>query len=328
MRSALVVTCGSSRVESFGALKLANWLRRTGYRVATANEFNPLWDAGYDLYCFSIVFSWHLPNLVEWATAAKRFGCVWIGGPAVSFHQANKRYVFKRTGILPVTGIDERFEKEPGRYPYAYFSRGCPAYSPACGTCPVTFIEGNTFTLYPDAEPAPLLLDNNLSALPADYQEHIIRRYAERWRGKLVDANSGFEPHTFTEETLLRWKRFPLRYWRFGYDDLTERDQALEMMRLLRRHGYSGEKVRVYTLIGNEPIADCRKRIEEVIAHGCHPWPQRMRPLDWQGGALPTRHDWDEPTLIACQRFYSSGAFWKRMKPQEFFYQGRYPLAV
>jgi hypothetical protein len=99
------------------------------------------------------------------------------------------------------------------------------------------------------------------------------------------------------------------------------------MMRRLRSYGLSGERVRVYTLIGNEPIADCRRRIEEVIAHGFHPWPQRLRPLDYLGGALPTRFDWDEPTLIAFQRFYSLKALWGRIKPDAFHYQGRYPLA-
>jgi hypothetical protein len=195
--------------------------------------------------------------------------------------------------------------------------------------CPVTFIEGSDFTFYPDAEPSMLLCDNNLSALPGDYQDHIIRRYRERWTSRnLVDANSGFEPHTFTETTLNRWKAFPLRYWRFGYDDLSERDQALEMMALLKAHGYHGEKVKVYTLVGNEPMADCHKRVREVVAAGFHPWPQRLRPLDWLGGPLPCRHDWDEPTLIAFQRFYSIAGLWKRNKPEEFFYQGRYPLKV
>lgn len=143
-----------------------------------------------------------------------------------------------------------------------------------------------------------------------------------------MDANSGFEPHTFTIETLKRWERFPLSCWRFGYDDLTERNEALRMMKLLRDHGHTGEKVRVYTLIGNEPMEACHQRVREVIENGCHPWPQRLRPLDWLGpdGTLPTRHDWDEPTLIAFQRFYGNRAFWSRLTPDEFFYQSRFPL--
>jgi hypothetical protein len=321
---ALVITIGSPK-ESFGAMKLAAWLRRIGYHVDERSQVR-MFDSDYDLYCFSCVFSWRLPALIDQVLYAKLWGEVWIGGPAVTFHPANAAFVREKTGITPFVGLDDRFESEVGQYPYAYFSRGCPAYTPACGVCPVPRIEGNQFRFYPDAIPAPMLLDNNLSALPVEYQEHIIDRYAD-WRGK-VDANSGFEPHTFDSATLARWGRFPLRFWRFGYDDLTERDQALEMMRLLKAHGYQGQKVRVYTMIGNEPIRDCHKRIREVIDHGMHPWPQRLRPLDWLGpdGTLPTRFDWDEASLIAYQRFYSYAGLWKRMKPEEFFYQSRYAL--
>lgn len=327
MKSALVVTVGSKQ-ESLGALKLSRYLSRIGYTVSQSTSIDPMFDINYDLYCFSAVFSWRLPSLVQMANIAKRHGEVWIGGPAVTFHPSNAAYVLSQTGISPTIGIDERFEREPGSYPMVYFSRGCPAYTPACGLCPVPRIEGNQFRYYPDAEPAPLLLDNNLSALPADYQDHIIARYQKFPRK--VDANSGFEPHTFTSATLKRWANFPLTCWRFGYDDLTERPQALEMMRLFRHHGYSGEKVRVYTLIGNEPISDCTRRIQEVIDNGFHPWPQRLRPLDWLGpdGTLPCRFDWDEPTLIAFQRFYSMAGLWKKLKPKEFFYQGRHPLDV
>lgn len=34
-----------------------------------------------------------------------------------------------------------------------------------------------------------------------------------------------------------------------------------------------------------------------------------------------------EPTLIAFQRFYSIAGLWKRLQPEEFFYQQRFPLA-
>lgn len=322
MRTAAVITVGSP-MESLGAMKLARWLSRTGYAVTTgADVFKP-----YDLYCFSVVFSWRLPEAVKMIQRVKGLGEVWIGGPAVTFHPANAAYVERETGIKPTIGIDERFEREPGDYPMVYFSRGCPAYTPACGICPVPRIEGNDFRYYPDATPAKLLLDNNLSALPVAYQDHIIKRYRDDWRGGRVDANSGFEPHTFTEETLLRWQKFPLMFWRFGYDDLTERGEARRMMALLKRHGYKGDKVRVYTMIGNEPKEACHQRIREVIEAGFHPWPQRMRPLDWIGGPLPTRHDWTEPDLIAYQRFYSMAGLWKGRAPSEFYYQGRHPIA-
>lgn len=323
MRAA-VITIGS-KWESLGALKLANWLRRQGWEVEQLTEITELFF-DFDLCAFSVVFSWKLPELVRMVKIAQLNRCeVWIGGPAVTFHRDNYRYVVDETGINPHCGLDERFEREPGSYPMVYFSRGCPAYSPACGFCPVQKIEGYEFTFYPDASPAPLLLDNNLSALPEDYQDYIIGRY-EGWHGK-VDANSGFEPHSFTDETLRRWGRFPLLCWRFGYDDLAERDQALEMMQRLKAAGYRGKKVRVYVLIGNEPVEDCIQRIIEVIEHGFEPVPQRLRPLNWRGGPLPTRHDWTESKLIACQRFYMAPQLWKSMSPHDFYYQGHYPLS-
>jgi hypothetical protein len=328
MKTAVVITVGSP-MESLGAMKLARWLARTGYEVSTATNVAPLVER-FDLYCFSVVFSWRLVEMIEMVKAVKDLGEVWIGGPAVTFHPANAELVERETGIRPTKGIDERFEREPGAYPMVYFSRGCPAYTPACGVCPVPRIEGNTFRYYRDSRPAPLLLDNNLSALPADYQDFIIKTYADSWRGGRVDANSGFEPHTFDARTFERWSKFPLLYWRFGYDDTTERDEALEMMRLLKFNNVPPRMVRVYTLIGNEPKKICSDRIREVIANGFYPWPQRKRPLDWLGpdGTLPCDHDWDESTLIAYQRFYSIAGLWKTMKPEEFFYQGRYPLAV
>lgn len=327
---AFVITVDDSPKGSLGAMKLANWLKRTGWECQEVNDLTWL-DKGADLYAFSCVFSWYLPRLVEFVKLTLGWGSeVWIGGPAVSFHRDNAKYVERETGIKPHHGIDDRFEREPGEYSMVYFSRGCPAFTPACGQCPVPFLEGNEFRFYPESQPAKLLLDNNLSELPEDYQDYIIRRYAEKWdmkRGK-VDANSGFEPHSFNEKTLLRWKEFPLMCWRFGYDDITERDEALEMMALLKKYGYHGEKVRVYTMIGNEPIDICHQRIREVIEMGMHPWPQRLRPLNWVGpkGTLPCLFDWDEPTLISYQRFYSIAGLWKPRPPQEFFYQQRFPL--
>lgn len=324
LKRALVVTVGCKN-ESLGAFKLRSWLIREGWHVEMSSSAS-MFDNGFDLYAFSVVFSWRLPALVQMVRIVKRFGEVWIGGPAVTFHPDNRRYIFEQTGIQPQHGIDMRFEEEATDCGMVYFSRGCPAYTAACGFCPVPKIEGTKFRFYRKSVPAKLLLDNNLSALPDEYQDYIIHRYSEEWTGGSVDANSGFEPHSFTEKTFDRWSRFPLACWRFGYDDITERDEALSMMRMFRSRGLSGQKVRVYTLIGNEPKEACHRRIREVIEHGFHPVPQRLRPLNWRSGPLPCQYDWDEPTLISFQRFYSLAGLWKMMRPEEFFYQKRYPL--
>jgi hypothetical protein len=53
-------------------------------------------------------------------------------------------------------------------------SEGCPV---GCFFCIVPAMEGKAFTLLPEFTPRPVLTDNNLSALPADYQRHIVDRY-------------------------------------------------------------------------------------------------------------------------------------------------------
>src|SRR5579863_2024792 len=112
-------------------------------------------------------------------------------------------------------------------------SRGCPGKGTEdnpdpCTFCIVPGMEGTRFTLLPDFPVRPILCDNNLSALPAEYQDYIIERYVKQGV-QLKDANSGFEPHTFTEEVYQRWK--PLLNagggpWRFAFDEMKEAPQV------------------------------------------------------------------------------------------------------
>src|SRR3546814_7978036 len=74
-------------------------------------------------------------------------------------------------------------------------SEGCPV---GCWYCVVPAMEGNSFTLLPEFTPRPVLTDNNLSALPSDFQQHIVDRYTAA-RVPLLAANSGFEPKTFDQ---------------------------------------------------------------------------------------------------------------------------------
>src|SRR5258708_37822500 len=110
-----------------------------------------------------------------------------------------------------------------------FASRGC---SLKCSFCIVPRLEGDLVTL-PDFEPKPVLCDNNLSALPAAYQKHIIERYT-RAAMPLLDANSGFEPTTFDDEVFARWKPIVKGPWRFGFDEATEADAVRRVCHMLR----------------------------------------------------------------------------------------------
>lgn len=187
-------------------------------------------------------------------------------------------------------------------------SRGCPV---GCWFCVVPTMEGKTFTLIPDFPVRPILCDNNLSALPPDFQEHIIRRYHDAGV-KLTDANSGFEPITFTPDVYAQWKpllnagRGP---WRFAYDELKERNDVLRVMRMLVDEPQ--KRKRVYVLIGNEPIEDCMQRIQEVIEHGCEPHCQPLMKLNALERKPWVRFDWTDQKLRDVAR-WANKWIWKQ----------------
>lgn len=272
-----------------------------------------------DTTYLSIAFTWKLRDAIARAQFARAQGLkVVAGGPALfkkphgpeadtdhDFVKAKKRLAELADMPDVLLGIGEPVTHHN---PHATFaSRGCPK---DCHFCIVWRMEGQAFTLLPEFEPRPYLCDNNLSALPPEYQDHIIERY--RARGvKLVDANSGFEPETFTPDVYERWK--PLVNagggpWRFAYDELKERTQCLAVMQMLADEPQ--KRKRVYVLIGNEPFAECMQRIQEVIDHGCEPHVQPFIKLNALERKPHAKFDWTEAQLLAVAR-WANRRLWK-----------------
>ena len=202
---------------------------------------------------------------------------------------SDEKYVYSRIDASiqrPYAGTVYNLEVEEDR------SYCTPAF--AVHNCIVPRLEGVTFSFDPDFIPAPMLCDNNLSALPVSYQEHIISRYRS-FKQPLVDANSGFEPHYFDEGTYQRWKplldetRAP---WRFALDEMRELADVERMMTILKAE--SPKRKRVYCLVGNEPIAACYERAIRIIQWGGEPHCQFVLPLNWLGdpGKVKLRFDW------------------------------------
>src|SRR3546814_6661850 len=97
-------------------------------------------------------------------------------------------------------------------------------------------MEGKAFTLLPEFTPRPVLTDNNLSALPSDFQQHIVDRYTAAGV-PLLDANSGFEPKTFDQNVYERWRPINKGPWRFGLaetGELRSEEHTSELQSLLR----------------------------------------------------------------------------------------------
>jgi hypothetical protein len=261
------------------------------------------WDEG-DTFYLSVAFTWELDRAYAMALFAKQLGKrVIAGGPAL--------FLVKMQHILTdVAEIGTAYPDAVAKHnPMATFaSRGCPV---GCGFCIVPAMEGKEFTLLPDFAVRPILCDNNLSALPADYQDHIISRYVGEGV-PLLDANSGFEPRTFTPDVYARWK--PLLNagkgpWRFAYDEIAERAEVLQVMSMLANEPQ--KRKRVYVLIGNEPYAECMSRIQEVIDYGCEPHVQPYMKLVALTREPHVRFDWTRQKLKDVAR-WANGHVWKR----------------
>lgn len=319
MMRALVINCSEPHYN-LGARKLADWLRSEGHTVEEWAGDPGMFAYGYDLVCLSVIFSWHAPIARDIAQRVSAHSDVWAGGPGLF---ALWKWWKDETGLTVQRGIDTRFDKQRGNYKMTFASRGCPVN---CSFCIVPRLEGIEFTLDWDFQPAPVLCDNNLSALPADFQEHIIRRYQET-STRLGDANSGFEPRTFTEETYQRWKPILRGPWRFAFDEMSEEQWVRPMMDILKSE--SSKRKRVYVLIGNEPIAACYERAMKVIEWGGEPWCQYVLPLNWLGNpaAIRSRFDWTYRLGRDFARFFNRH-YYKYTTIQQYQAGQRTPFAA
>jgi hypothetical protein len=296
MKTALVVNCSAPHYN-LGAAKLADWLATQGYAVTPWAGDPGAFSFGYDLVCLSVIFSWHAPIARDIALRVESE--VWCGGPGMT---ALVHWWKTETGRDCTPGIDARFDHQRGDYPFTFASRGCPV---GCWFCVVPKLEGLAFTLDWDFRPASVLCDNNLSALPDAFQDHILARYAASGV-KLLDCNSGFEPRTFTADTYQRWRGKFKGAWRFAYDEQRERPEVEAMMRLLAAE--SARKKQVYVLVGNESIDACHERAQQVIAWGGEPHCQFVLPLNWLGDpdAIRPRHDWTYQLGRDFCRYYNT----------------------
>ena len=257
------------------------------------------WTEGDTAY-LSVAFTWLLDKAYAKAVWYRALGYkVKAGGPALFLGSMKHE-------ISDVAEIGKEFPDAIARHnPLATIaSRGCPV---GCWFCIVPALEGREFTLLPDFPVRPVLCDNNLSALPVEYQEHIIGRYQSEGV-PLLDANSGFEPRTFDDDVYRRWSVINQGPWRFAYDDHPERSDVERVMRMLKDE--PAKRKRVYVLIGNEPFDACMERVKEVIAWGGEPHVQPYIKLNALEKRPHVRFDWTEQKLRDVAR-WANGFVWR-----------------
>ena len=247
---------------------------------------------------FSVVFSWDAAKAYSRAVWWKQQGYdVRVGGPGVFVLKKDFESVAEVGGSIP----DAVWHHNQSA---TFASRGCPV---GCYFCIVPAMEGREFTLLPDFPVRPILCDNNLSALPDHYQDHIVGRYLEEGV-QLLDANSGFEPQTFDETVYHRWSQINRGAWRFAYDETKEGPDVERVCQMLSEVP-AGRK-RVYVLIGNEPFEACMDRIKEVISWGAEPHVQPIMKLNAREKKPWVRYDWS-PQLLRDVARWTNKWIWR-----------------
>jgi hypothetical protein len=249
------------------------------------------WREGSTAF-ISVAFTWRLPEARKIAEYYRAIGCTTIkaGGPGTFTQKKYLADIAEVGGSIP----DAIARHNPMATRASY---GCPV---GCWFCIVPKMDGKAFTLMPDFPVRPVLCDDNLSALPADYQQHIVDRYLKAGVA-LLDANSGFEPATFDDEVFARWKPILKGPWRFGYDETTEGDAVARAFRILK--DVSPRRKQVYTMIGHEPFDLCMARIQKVIDSGGEPYAQPFIKLNALEKEPAIRHDWDADKLRRVKRW-------------------------
>ena len=259
------------------------------------------WIEG-DRAFLSVVFSWDAEEAWTRAKWLHSSGYdISVGGPGVHV-QTDAVKAIANFATVGGHSMDAVARHNPNA---TFASRGCPV---GCWFCIVPSMEGRAFTLIDDFTPRPILCDNNLSALPADFQDHIVNRY-QRAGVPLKDANSGFEPRAFTKETYRRWRPIMRGPWRFAYDDQDDGPHVERMMGILADIKNSRRKM-IYVLIGNEPFAECMDRIRRVIGWGGEPHVQPVMKLNAPIKSPWVRYDWTDRKLRDVAR-WANRRLWK-----------------
>jgi hypothetical protein len=257
-----------------------------------------------DTAFISVAFSWKLQEAYQRAAWHKQNGLkVKVGGGGVFYHQ---HYFDGLAEYGGKAGALVHHNRDATKA-----SEGCPV---GCYFCTVPNIEGKTFTLIPEFTPRPILCDNNLSALPEDYQDYVIQKYIDH-NMTIRDANSGFEPKSFTDETYLRWKKILRGRWRFAFDEQSEENDCQRMATILKKE--SAQNKKVYVLIGNEPFESCYRRIMKVIEWGCEPHVQPVMALNTLVKKPIIKFDWTEKKIRNLAR-WSNRWLWRSVKFEDY----------
>ncbi len=320
MKRATLVSTTSG--YNLGLHKLGSWLEASGWIITHSREAI---TAPADLYCFSVIFSWDIPELIRQVRWVKGHGDIWIGGPACTF---NAVLIEKATGIKPHVGPDRRFEEQPGKYKLLRTTRGCSGgFNGPCYACPVPRMDGTTLRTLSYSMPVTDgcgIVDDNMAQAPRGHQEQLV----EDLKGyRSVDLNSGWEPWWWRDWMWDLWRGLPLVAWRTAFDGLYEEEHVERLIGFWRDRGVGRRRIWVYVLAGGaETFDQALYRAQKVVEWGGEPRIQPYKPNNW----LKPRSEpyvqpdkgWSRERVVNLPRYFY-GYHWRHRSFDEFMAQGR-----
>ncbi len=317
-----IIVSANKVLQSFSSMKIYNWLQSNHKRPVITRHYSIIKHLQIKpaTVWFSILHSWYLSgvvNQIKQAVDDVGEDNVSIGGPIFNW-PSNKQFIIEQTGIHPKVGIDKRFDAQEGLYHYVQYIRGCSGYRKSCGLCMIPSIDGHEPKILPKDRlakilPSEVLIDSNLTAIPLEHQEYIVKEYRTKYSPKspAIQIGGGFDPQHITPETISIWERLPrFHNWLIGYDGLDEREYACKAIKMLSEWGYTRDTLQIACKIGHEPKEACLQRVKDIIELGGTPHifinysPDQREHGYFSDKAFKIEHDWDLDTLLAFRDFY------------------------
>jgi len=248
----------------------------------------------------SVVFTWHLPDMIRLKDYYEDQGKeVIIGGPAAKLY-----YNLDEASPINFLNIHN---------PYATFtSRGCPE---SCNFCAVPKIEGPLRELRV-WEPKSIICDNNFLACSKKHFDGVIDKLKSlEW----IDFNQGLDAKYLTDYHISRITELKLHKLRLAWDDINDEVQFMDAAQKLIKARIPKRKTSVYVLIGfTDTPEDALYRLKMVKDLGFYTTPMRYQPLDCLEKNSYVGKNWTNELLTKYMRYWSNRRIVETIPFEEF----------
>jgi len=252
-----------------------------------------IWEENGTMFA-SVVFTWDLPFIREWARAYTYSGRrVVVGGPAVKLMPD----YFDSSAEIGGAIDDAVYLHNKDA---TFTSRGCIR---KCSFCAVPRIEGPLRELT-DWPVRPIICDNNLLACSSKHFDGVIDCLKTlSW----CDFNQGLDARLLTKYHADRLSELKRPLIRLAFDHIKTESEFMRAYGILRTAGIPKSCIRVYVLIGfKDTPDDALYRLQLVNGLGIKPNPMRYQELDALYRNSYVGASWTNGELTRFMRYWSN----------------------